>query len=152
MSSDVRLSSVLHLLLHMADASAPMTSEAMAKAMGSNPVVARRTFAGLREAGIVRSTKGPGGGWALARRPEDVTLRMLYEAIGAPRLFAFGNRSDHPSCLVEQAVNAELDDARQQAEAVLLARMEAVTLASLSKDFDARLDAIGMKRSDIRHA
>lgn len=152
MSSDFRLSSILHLLLHMADAAGPMTSDAMAKAMGSNSVVARRTFAGLREAGIVRSTKGPGGGWTLALRPEDVTLRMLYDAIGAPRLFAFGNRSDHPRCLVEQAVNAELDDARRQAEAVLLARMEAVTLASLSKDFDARLAAIGMKRSDIHHA
>lgn len=152
MSSDVRLSSILHLLLHMADAPGPITSDTMAKAMGTNPVVARRTFAGLRKAGIVRSSKGPGGGWTLARQPEHVTLRMLYDALGAPRLFAFSNRSNHPSCLVEQAVNAELDDARQQAEAMLLARMEAVTLASLSKDFDARLAAIGMTRSDIRHA
>lgn len=152
MPADVRLSSMLHLLLHMVDASVPITSDQMAKAMGSNAVVARRTFAGLRETGIVRSSKGPGGGWTLARMPEEVTLRMLYDALGAPKLFAFDNRGDHPSCLVEQAVNAELDDARQQAEAVLLARMDAVTLASLSRDFDARLAAIGMARSDTRYA
>jgi DNA-binding IscR family transcriptional regulator len=152
MSTDVKLSSILHLLLHMAEATAPITSDAMATAMGSNAVVARRTLAGLREAGIVRSAKGHGGGWSLARRPEVVTLRMLYQALGSPRLFAFGNRSDQPSCLVEQAVNAELDDARRQAEDVLLARMDAVTLASLSRDFDARLAALGMNLSDISHA
>jgi DNA-binding IscR family transcriptional regulator len=152
MSNDVRLSSVIHLLLHMADAIAPMTSDAMAKAMGSNAVVARRTLAGLREVGIVRSARGHGGGWSLARRPEEVTLRMLYQALDTPRLFAFGNRSDQPSCLVEQAVNAELDDARRQAEDVLLARLDAVTLASLSRDFDARLAALGMNRPDIPHA
>jgi DNA-binding IscR family transcriptional regulator len=151
MSVDVRLSSVLHLLLHMADAKAPITSSTMAAAMGSNAVVARRTMAGLREAGIVRSSKGQGGGWTLARRPEEVTLRMLYQALGSPRLFAFANRSDNPTCLVEQAVNAELDDARRQAEELLLTRMEGVTLASLSKDFDERLAALGMNRMENNH-
>ncbi|SEM99141.1 DNA-binding transcriptional regulator, IscR family [Sphingomonas gellani] len=151
MSSDVRLSSVLHLLLHLADADGPVTSEAMARAMGSNAVVARRTLAGLRDAGIVHSVKGHGGGWSLARNPDEVTLRMVYEALGAPRIFAFGNRSERPDCLVEQAVNAELDDARRQAEAVLLTRMAGVTLSALARNFDTRLSALGMDRSDIGH-
>lgn len=120
--------------------------------MNTNAVVARRVMAGLREAGIVHSEKGHGGGWTLAQRPEDVTLRDIYAALGAPRLLAFGNRSEQPSCLVEQAVNAALDDARMQAEKVLLARMEGVTLASIARDFDARLAALDLDRSDIRNA
>jgi hypothetical protein len=35
---------------------------------------------------------------------------------------------------------------------VLLARMDVVTLASLSKDFNARLAALGMNRTEINHA
>lgn len=152
MRLDGRLSSVLHLLLHMAHSDAPMTSEAMAAAMKSNAVVARRIMAGLRLAGIVHSAKGHGGGWWLARTPDDVTLRMVYEALGSPSLFAFGNRTEAPSCLVEQAVNAALDEARGGAEALLLSRMEAVTLASLDQDFDARLAALGIERSEIHNA
>jgi DNA-binding IscR family transcriptional regulator len=43
----------------------------MAACAMTNPVVIRRTFAGLREAGIVAATKGHGGGWRLARTTVD---------------------------------------------------------------------------------
>ena len=43
-----------------------MTSEMLARAMGTNPVVIRRLMAGLRERGFVQSEKGHGGGWTIA--------------------------------------------------------------------------------------
>ena len=49
MKRDSRLSGVLHVLLHMAEQGGPATSESLAKAMGTNPVVIRRIMAGLRE-------------------------------------------------------------------------------------------------------
>lgn len=63
----------------------------------------------------------------------------LHEALGAPGLVALGFREDRPECLVAQAVNEALNDAVQQAEAALLARLGTVTLAALSHDFHARL-------------
>eukprot|EP01034_Spumella_vulgaris_P009550 gene9550-12112_t len=51
MKKDSRLSGVLHCLLHMAEHDAPSTSEALAAAMQTNPVVVRRLMAGLRDAG-----------------------------------------------------------------------------------------------------
>lgn len=151
MIPDGRLSSVLHLLLHLSEAEAPLTSAQMAQAMGSNPVVARRVMAGLRDAGIVSSSKGHGGGWVLMMPPDQVTLKSVYLALGEPRLFAFGNRNDAPTCLVEQAVNAALGQTLAKAEALLLAEMEAITLASLARDFDGRLAAKGMSRPEIAH-
>jgi DNA-binding IscR family transcriptional regulator len=44
--NDSRLSRMLHVLLHMARHDAPMTSETIAKMLGTNPVVVRRTMAG----------------------------------------------------------------------------------------------------------
>ena len=139
MSRDSRLSGVLHVLLHMAERQGPVTSEALAKMMQTNPVVIRRTLAGLRERGYVRSEKGHGGGWAIARDLAAVTLRDIYEGVGSPPLFAIGNRHDAPDCAVEQAVNAALDASLQSAEALLLAAFAAVTLESLSADFRRRV-------------
>src|SRR3989344_1359708 len=83
MKRDSRLSNVLHALLHMAEMEGPATSEAMAQAMQTNPVVVRRLMAGLRYAGFVSSAKGHGGGWVLSCPLTDITLRDIYEALGA---------------------------------------------------------------------
>ena len=94
MRYDSRLSGVLHVLLHMAETrEAPATSEVLAKAMGTNPVVVRRIMAGLREQGYVRSEKGHGGGWTLACDLSKITLRDVYDALGCPSLLAIGHRT-----------------------------------------------------------
>lgn len=139
MRRDSRLSGVLHVLLHMAEHEGPATSEVLAKAMGTNPVVIRRIMAGLREQGYVQSVKGHGGGWSLAKDLADITLRDIYEALGCPSLLAMGNRTEAPGCLVEQAVNAALGKTFDDVEALFLSRLGDVSLASLSADFHARL-------------
>ncbi|QCI67962.1 RrF2 family transcriptional regulator [Phreatobacter stygius] len=143
MKRDSRLSGVLHVLLHMAEHDAPVTSEVLAKAMATNPVVIRRIMAGLRDHGYVHSERGHGGGWTLACELSDVTLRDIYTALGNPSLLAIGNRTEAPGCLVEQAVNAALNQAFQDAEALLVSRLGDVTLAMLSADFHDRLVARG---------
>ncbi len=127
----------------MAGNETPVTSEMLAKPMGTNPVVIRRIMAGLRDQGYVRSEKGHGGGWTLACDLSKVTLRDIYAALGSPSVLAMGNRTETPGCLVEQAVNAALGQAFEDAEALLLARFGEVTLAMLSADVRERLTARG---------
>jgi Rrf2 family protein len=141
MKRDSRLSGVLHVLLHMAERRGPVTSEALAKAMQTNPVVIRRIMAGLRERGYVCSEKGHGGGWTLARDLSQITLRDIYAALSCPSLLAIGHRTESPRCRVEQAVNAVLNQAFREAEALLLSRLGQVTLATLSADFHKRFVA-----------
>lgn len=151
MKQNSQLSDVLHVLLHMAEAEGPSTSESLAAAMSTNPVVLRRLMGGLRDAGFVSSAKGHGGGWVICCPLERITLRDIHEALGAPALLALGHRQDNPQCLVEQAVNHALDDAFQQAEALLRQRLGAVTLAALSKDFHRRMVAGGHQRPGHGH-
>ncbi len=141
MRSDSRLSRMLHVLLHMARQDGPMTSEAIAAMLGTNPVVVRRTMAGLRDAGYVRSEKGHGGGWTLAADLDKVSLLDVHHAVGGPRIFAIGNEHSNPACAVERAVNEALEDSLREAEARLVARLAAVSLAELSRSFDARCSA-----------
>ncbi|HVH42222.1 MAG TPA: Rrf2 family transcriptional regulator [Labilithrix sp.] len=133
MKRDSRLSVTLHLLLHMAETSA-LTSEALARQTSSHPVVIRRTMAGLRKAGLVRSEKGHGGGWTLARPLDRLTLGDVYDALGMPTVFAMGDRTESPGCLVEQAVNRAMRDAFGAAEALLMKRLHHVSLADLAAD------------------
>lgn len=152
MKRDGRLSGILHVLLHMSEHEGPVTSEVLAKAMQTNPVVIRRIMAGLRDQGYVQSEKGHGGGWTLACSLSAITLRDIYNAIGRPSLLAIGNRTEAPGCLVEQAVNAALDGAYRDAEALLLSRLGDVTLAMLSADFHARLtDRPATTREEHQH-
>lgn len=132
MKRDSRLSGVLHVLLHLADHAGPVTSEVLARAMATNPVVIRRVMAGLRRRHLVRSAKGHGGGWTLAREPQAITLREIYDALGRPALLAIGHRTESPGCLVEQTVNTALGQAFDDAEALLLTRLGEVTLGTLS--------------------
>ena len=138
MKTDSRLSVTLHVLLHMAERDTPMTSAELAAHMGTNPVVVRRTMAGLRERGFVRSEKGHGGGWEIACDLDKVTLKDIYDALGAPQLLAIGLNLEHPECLVEQAVNHALSSAFRDAEALLITRLADVTLAELADEFRVR--------------
>jgi Rrf2 family protein len=153
MKRNSQLSGVLHVLLHMAERDGPATSEALAKAMDTNPVVIRRIMAGLRDQGYVTSEKGHGGGWVLARDLSTISLRDVYAALGCPPLLAIANRTESPGCIVEQAVNSALDQAFRDAEALLLSRLADVTLAMLHASVRGRLPARGRShRLEVAHA
>lgn len=139
MKRNSQLSDVLHVLLHMAEGDGPSTSETLAAAMQTNPVVLRRLMGGLRHAGFVVSEKGHGGGWVLSCALDRITLGDVYQALGAPPLVSLGFREDMPTCLVALAVNDALAGAAQEAEALLLKRFGAITLAALSADFHHRM-------------
>lgn len=139
MKRSTQLSDVLHVLLHMAEDESPVTSEVLATSMNTNPVVLRRMMGGLRDAGFVVSQKGHRGGWVLSCALDRITLSDVYQALGAPRLISLGFRDENPSCLVALAVNEALAGAADEAEALLLKRFGAITLANLSKDFHLRM-------------
>ena len=152
MIRDSKLSGVLHVLLHMAEADGPVTSDTMARVMHTNPVVIRRILAGLRKQGFVKAEKGHGGGWQLSCDLNTVTLRDIYLALGSPTLLAIGNRTQSPDCLVEQAVNAVMNQAFRDAERLLLARFGEVTVAELSRQLDRqRQNRIFCGGQDDRH-
>jgi Rrf2 family protein len=134
-----RLSVALHVLAHLAEAGdRPTTSEALAAHLQTNPVVIRRTLAGLREAGIVASVKGHGGGWTIARPATAISLREVYVALGERGELVPGRDPDAPGCLIEASVSDALDSFYAEAEALLRRRLDEITLADLANDVHRR--------------
>jgi len=136
MRTDSRLSRMLHVLLHMARHDRPLTSEEIGGMLSTNAAVVRRTMAGLRKAGYVRSEKGHRGGWTIACDLSKVTLLDIHKAVGGPRIFAMGIDNEHPECGVERVVNDSLKGVFQQAETLLISQLQAVSLADLASDFN----------------
>jgi DNA-binding IscR family transcriptional regulator len=109
-----------------------ITSDTLGPMMKMKPVLVRRTMAGLREAGIVRSEKGHGGGWVLARPLDRVTLADVYRALGINALFNIGNREEKPRCLLEQAVNRKLASALEDAETRLMEELRCTSVEDIA--------------------
>lgn len=150
-----RFSVALHLLTHLVEAPEPQTSEQLATCVRTNPVVVRRTLAGLREAGVVASSRGTGGGWVLARDPADITLRDVYAALGERLFNAIDVAGPHPprgGCRIQRAVAGTLDDVLEDAEALLAERLDRITLASLATQVRALRPGTHNTRSVSSHA
>lgn len=135
MKRDRKLSLALHALGHMARAEGPLTSEALAAHNDTHAVVVRRVLGGLREAGIVASEKGHAGGWRLARPPEAVSAADVYRALGE-RVLVPVPLGAPSGCAIEAALHEAVDGALLAAEALLLARLETVTVADLARAAD----------------
>ncbi len=142
MKRDGKFSTALHILAHLAEAGArPTVSEDLAAHLSTNPVVVRRALAGLREAGIVASAKGHGGGWTLARPAAAISLGEVYATLGE-RGDLLPEREPAPhGCLIAATVDRALDGFYAEAEALLRHRLDAITLADLAADFGRRYAA-----------
>ena len=147
MRTDSRLPRVLHILLHLAEAEDPVTSEQIGTMLTTNPSLVRRTMAGLREAGFVGSSKGYGGGWFLAKPLEDISLADVYAALGSPELFAVGIPGGTSTCLLEQAANQATSDALSAARATFEATISGISVADLTAPHAQKVRAHQQKKS-----
>ena len=139
MKRDGKFSIALHILVHLAEAGArPTISGELAAHLRTNPVVVRRSLAGLREAGIVASAKGHGGGWTLGRPAGAIALGEVYAALGERGDLVAVREPDPHGCLIAATVDRALDGFYAEAEALLLRRLDAITLADLAADVGRR--------------
>ena len=63
---------------------APVTTASIAAAYGVSEAHLSKVFQRLGKAGLVKSVRGPHGGFRLARAPGKITLREVYEALDGP--------------------------------------------------------------------
>lgn len=111
-----------------------MTSAEIAESLASNPVLVRRVLGALRDAGLVWSTEGRGGGWQLARPARAITLHDAYAAVEGGPVLA---RHSHPpsnACAVGRHMQALLEVEFRDAERALEERLGRTTIAHLHQE------------------
>ncbi|MFC7330293.1 Rrf2 family transcriptional regulator [Marinactinospora rubrisoli] len=108
-----------------------LTSAEIADSLESNPVLVRRILGSLRDAGLVWSTEGRGGGWSLARPPREITLHDAFAAVEAGPILS---RHPHPpsaECEVGRNMQALLEVEFRDAERAMEERLSRTTIAHL---------------------
>lgn len=88
MAVNTRFATGVHALALLAsEPDVLQTSDDVAGKLNTNPVVIRRVFSLLHQAGLVTSQKGPRGGSKLARPAENINLGEIYTALDAGQVF-----------------------------------------------------------------
>ncbi len=108
------------------------TSEGMAASAGSKPVHLRRVLGRLRNAGLVASRPGPGGGWQLVCDARATTLGDVWRAMNGDDP-VLGLHAASPNCTVGQRIQANLGEIDRRARAAIVAELETTTLADLAE-------------------
>lgn len=130
MAKDARLVRVSHVLVHMAGQNGMASSEVIAQKLGTNPVVVRRMMGLLRNAGLVRSVAGPGGGWQLTQDIEKITLLAVHRALRSS-VFAIDTGMVTTECKVEHAAQEAIGGALEVANHALEQALANITLADV---------------------
>ena len=118
-----------------------LSSDKLAWSLNTNPVVVRRLLGRLKDATLVTSKRGPNGGFALARSPDEVTLRQVYEAVEVDSLFTFHSTEPNEECPVGDNIQTVLTETLAPAETALKEELEDVTIADLSAQIRAEAQA-----------
>jgi len=62
----------------------PVTRKQIARNQGISEHFLEKIFIGLQKNRIIKSVRGPGGGFLLYRRPEEISLWDIYTAVDDP--------------------------------------------------------------------
>jgi DNA-binding IscR family transcriptional regulator len=92
----------------------------------------------LRRVGLIASQGGVNGGLRLARRPEQINLQTVYEAIEDSGLFALHTKPPNPECPVGGHIEPVLQKHFGAAERAMIASLHGVTLSDVVRDVLAR--------------
>jgi Rrf2 family protein len=109
------------------------TSDAIAASVATDASVVRRLLSQLRTAGLVQATAGRTGGYALGRSAGAITLKDVFDAVGADDLFPMPERAPNPTCPVGGSIHAVLDGPLIQARRALEQGLARTTLADVMK-------------------
>lgn len=136
-----RLPIAVHILLAIVEfeGKEKTTSVFLAGTVNVNPVIIRNTLGQLKAAGLV-SVKAGEGGSSLAKKPKDITLSDIFDAVEKEEeLFHFHERPN-PNCPVGKNVHAVLDSRLFAIQEAMRKQMKSITLQDLIDDMNSLLN------------
>jgi Rrf2 family protein len=132
MPANSRLTIAVHALTWMALAQrrgqSAMTSDQIAASINTNPVIVRRSLGDLRRAGLVQVRRGSGPGLSLGRRPNEISLLAVFEAVEDGPLFAMHHTEQNQGCPVGRGIQPALGSVYARAETALRRQLRRTTI------------------------
>ena len=133
MAANCRFAFGVHLLSVLAlSPDENYSSEKLAFTVNTNPVVIRRLLLELKNAGLIETQRGPGGGARLAKPAAHITLDDIHRAV-AGEIETFGAHPNPPAqvCIVGREIENVLSDVSRRAALAVQREFAAITLADI---------------------
>jgi Rrf2 family protein len=142
-----RLVLATHVLAGLALArGTPVSSEALARSVNTNPAFVRRLLGALAKAGLAESQMGPSGGALLARPAEKITLLNVYRAVDDQNLFALHHHGPNPKCPIGRNITPILEAEIAEAANALERSLAGTTIADIASRIEARVGRATLER------
>ena len=113
-----------------------LTSNFLASSVNVNPVIIRKTLGQLKAAGLVEVAAGVGGA-RLLQKPQDITLREVFQAVEEDEDLFHIQESPNPQCPVGRNIQQVLGQRLTLVKNNMLADFAEVTLADLLADIES---------------
>lgn len=132
MATNSRFAIAVHTLALMADyENKPMKSETIACFVKTNPVVIRRLLPELAKANLVETQPGASGGSRLTRKPNEISLWEIYQAVESSAAFAVHQPSTEGECSVSRNIEGVLINIQNRVDKAVWQTLRCVTLAEV---------------------
>lgn len=139
--TDTRFSCAIHMLILIAGAEPPMTSEQIARSAGTNASHIRRLALLLKKQGIIESRRGVGG-FRLTAPPEELSLLRVYRAIAETEHVHVFDLHQNPSdrCVVGRHIRPVLSCVFREIEQQAESELQRLTLADCMQSMRAAME------------
>jgi len=136
MLSNTHFSMAVHVLSALAyTENKVIGSEDLARTVGTNPSFLRGLIGQLKEAGLVETTLGKGGGTRLARAASRITLRDVYRATESQPALKTHVCDGRSRCPVARGMSQMLASVNERVEKVVESELKGMTVADLVASF-----------------
>lgn len=130
---DTKFSMTLHILVYINETSNVVTSELLAKSVGTNASHIRKILALLKEADIIESQQGKKG-IILKEKANELTLDKIYLAVYPEKEILHIHDTANQECPVGANIKEVLSPIFEELERQLILNLKSLTLKSLIDD------------------
>jgi len=136
MLNNTHFSMAVHVLSALAyNEGGLLGSDYLAKSVGTNPSFLRGLIGRLREAGLVETQMGKGGGTRLAREPKAISLCDVYQAIETRPALKTHGCPDKSMCPVQANMSTLLCDINSRVVDAVESELKRTTIADILKSY-----------------
>lgn len=135
MAANTQFSIAVHILAVLGYGGGyDMTSTRLAASVNTSPSFVRRVLAKLSKGGLIDTAKGKNGACWLARRPRDISLLEIYQAVAAPKAFAIHGYAERKPCLVSCHIKSALERVLTKTQNSMESSLKKMTVADVISD------------------
>lgn len=113
-------------------------SQTLAASVNTNPVVVRRLLLALRRARLIETFTGKHGGAQLRKRPGEISLVDIYDAVESRPVIPVNERKVFKKCPVSCNMKSMMSHVAQSTDEAVRKHLRGITLAQLVRKVRSR--------------